>query len=93
MAMGFPLLAQELKRAPGQRHVTVVVALAGADVQEHALGIDVADLQPKPFTQTQAAGVNRNDAVNVDLILTQRRGERGETQSLADESGFTIWCG
>ena len=58
MAMGFPLRAQEQQRAFGQGDVTVLIAFAGADVQEHALRIDVADLQAQPFTQAQAAGVN-----------------------------------
>jgi hypothetical protein len=31
-------------------------------VQEHALRVDVGDLQPKPFAQTQAAGVNEDEA-------------------------------
>jgi len=34
-----------------------VVALAGADVEEHALGVDVAHLQVEGFAQAQAAGV------------------------------------
>ena len=43
MAMGFPLLAQQRQGALGQRDVTIPVALAGADVQEHPFGINVAD--------------------------------------------------
>ena len=42
----------------GQGDVAVAVALAGADVQEHALRIDVADLQVEGFAQAQAAGVD-----------------------------------
>ena len=59
MTMGFPLLAQELQRALGQRHVAVLVALAGPDVQEQALRIDVAHLEPQAFAQAQAARVDR----------------------------------
>ncbi len=40
------------------RDVAVAVALAGADVEEHAPGIDVADFQVERFAQAQAAGVN-----------------------------------
>ena len=58
MTMGFPLLAQEQQSAFGQGYVAILITFAGADVQEHALRIDVADLQAKPFTQAQAAGVN-----------------------------------
>ena len=62
MAMGFPLLAQEQQRAPGQRDIAVLVALAGADVQEHAFRIDIADLEPHAFAQAQAAGVDGGQA-------------------------------
>ncbi len=62
MAMRFPLLTQELERAIGQGDVTIVVAFAGADVQEPASGIDVAHLQTQAFTQSQAAGVDGDEA-------------------------------
>ena len=58
MAVGFPLLAQQHQGALGQRDVTIPVALAGAEVQEHPLGINVTDGQRESFAQTQAAGVN-----------------------------------
>ena len=56
------LLAQAQQRARRQRYVAILIAFAGADMQEHALRIDVADLQPKPFAQTQAAGINGDEA-------------------------------
>ena len=62
MAMGFPLLAQEQERAPGQRDVTILIALAGADVKEAALGINVTDLEVQAFAQTQAAGIDRDQS-------------------------------
>jgi len=62
MAVRFPLLSQELQRALGQRDVTIRIALAGADVQEHALGIDIANLEAQPFPQAQATGVNGAEA-------------------------------
>ena len=43
MAMGFPALAQQEQGALGQGDVAVAIALAGTDVEEHALGVDVAD--------------------------------------------------
>jgi len=61
MAVGFPLFPQEFQRALGQRHVAVAVALAPADVQEPALGIDVAHLQAQAFAQPQAAGVDEGE--------------------------------
>ena len=58
MPVGFPLRAQPLEGAQRQRDVAIVVAFAGPDVQEHTLGIDVADLQAQSVTKAQAAGVN-----------------------------------
>jgi hypothetical protein len=49
MAMGFPLLAQQVQSALGQRHVTVAIAFAAPDVEQHALGVDVAHLQAQAF--------------------------------------------
>lgn len=37
-------------------------------------------------------GLIWNDALEGSLNLTQRRGERGGTQSLAEESAFIFWC-
>jgi len=62
MTVGFPELAQQRQGALGQRDVTIPVALAGADVQEHPFGINVADGQPEPFAQPQAAGINEAQA-------------------------------
>ena len=62
MAMGFPLLAQEVKRALGQRDVTIGVALAAADVDQPPLGINVADFQMQAFAQAQAAGIDRGQS-------------------------------
>lgn len=62
MTMGFPQIPQQMEGAFGQGHVTILIALAGADVQEHAFGIDVADLEPDPFAQAQAAGVDGAEA-------------------------------
>lgn len=58
MAMALPLLSQQMERALGQWNITVAIAFTSADVQEHAPGINVADLQPQSFAQTQAAGIN-----------------------------------
>lgn len=58
MAMGLPLLAEQLQGALGQGHVAITVAFALTDVEQHAPGINVAHVQPQPFSQTQSAGVN-----------------------------------
>ena len=62
MTMAFPEFAQELKCALRQGNVTILVAFAGADVEEHALRIDVRDLQARALSQAQAAGVNGGQA-------------------------------
>ena len=58
MAMGFPLLPQELEGARRQGDVTIGIAFAGTDVQEPAFGINVRDLEVEAFAQSQTAGVN-----------------------------------
>jgi len=73
MTMSFPLFPQALEGAFGQRDVAVLIALATADVEEHAFGINVAYLEAQPFAQAQAAGINEQQA---DLLI--RRGHRGE---------------
>ncbi len=60
MTVGFPELAQPHQRTLGQRDVTIPVALAGAEVQEHPFGINVADGQREPFAQPQTAGINED---------------------------------
>ncbi len=59
MPVAAPELAQQFERALGQGHVTVAVAFARPDVEEHPLGIDVADFQVDGFAQAQATGVDR----------------------------------
>ena len=73
MPMRFPLFPQPLEGDFGQRHVAIPIALATADVEEHAFGINVADLEAQPFAQAQAAGVNEQQA---DMLIG--RGHRGE---------------
>jgi len=69
MLMRFPLLAQELECALGERHVTIGVALAAPDVKEHALGVDVAHLEIETFTQAQSAGIDRGQT---DAMIQRR---------------------
>jgi len=73
MTMRFPLIPQALEGDFGQRDVAILIALATADVEEHAFGIDVAHLEAQSFAQAQAAGVNEQQA---DMVV--RRGHRGE---------------
>ena len=80
MVMRFPLLAQELEGALGQRDVAIGVALAAANVEEHPLRIDGADFQRQAFAQAQAAGIDRGQG---DPMI--QSGDRGE--NLAHFSG------
>ena len=59
MFMGEPLLAQEFESPFRQGNVAVAIAFASADVQEHAFGVDVGDLQIQTFPQAQAAGIDQ----------------------------------
>jgi hypothetical protein len=62
MPMRSPLFAEQAQGAFGQGDITVAIAFARADVQEPALGIDVADLEVQAFAQAQAAGINGDQA-------------------------------
>lgn len=73
MTMRFPLFPQALEGDFGQRDVAILIALATADVEEPAFGINVADLEAQPFAQAQAAGINEQQA---DLLV--RRGHGSE---------------
>ena len=46
-------------------------------MQEHALGIDIANLQAQPFTQAQTAGVNRDEA---DAMIQSGNGRQDATR-------------
>jgi hypothetical protein len=59
MAVGAPELAQQFESALGQGHVAVPVAFSRPDVQEHAFGINVADLQLEPLAQASRTLVQR----------------------------------
>lgn len=58
MFVSDPKLAQEDQGSLGKRDVTIAIAFAAANVEEHTLGIDVIDLQSQTFTQTQTTGVD-----------------------------------
>ena len=68
IAMCLPVVAQQLQRAFGQRHVTIFRAFAVADVNHQAGAVDVGDLQISAFLQPQAAGV---DGLETNLVARQ----------------------
>ena len=59
MAVRRPVLAEDLQRAAGQRHVAVLGPLAAMDVDHHPCAVDVADLEVQPFLEPQAQRVDR----------------------------------
>lgn len=92
MTMRLPLLAQQEQGAFGQGNIPILIALAGADVKEHALGIDVADLEPETFTQAQAAGVNGGQTNAV--IQSGHRGEdTTDLRNRKDDRKFVLRIG
>jgi len=52
-----PVRAPVLEQALGERHVTVLAALALADVDGHAVGVEVGDLEGDDLADAEAAGV------------------------------------
>ena len=62
MLMSLPLLAEPLQGALRQGDIAIAIAFARADVQEHALGIHIRDLEVQTFAQTQAARVDGEQA-------------------------------
>src|SRR5215510_3499133 len=65
IAMRNPVLAQQLQGSFRQRDVTVLGALAVADVNHKAGAIDVGHAQMGSFLQTQAAGVDGGETNSV----------------------------
>ena len=59
IAMLQPEAAQQLMGGLRQRHQAIPIAFGIAHVYACAHGIDIADLQAQPFTQTQAQAVER----------------------------------
>jgi len=58
MPMRLPLFSEQLEGALRQGDIAVRIAFARADVQEHALGIHVPNLEMQPFAQAEAARVD-----------------------------------
>ena len=92
MPVGLPLLAQPVERALGQRDVAVGLALAAADVEEPALGIDVRHLEVQPFAEAQTAGVNGQKA-NALIERGDLRENRAHLSRREDDREFELAIG
>ena len=73
MAMALPACTEQQEGALREGDVTVTVALAATDVQEHALRVNVADLQVQALAQAQATGIDGDQG---DAVVQRRH--RGE---------------
>ena len=92
MTMRFPKFAQECQRAFGQRDVTILIALARADVKEAALGVNIADLEVQTFAQAQTAGIDRGQS---DALIQGGHGgeEAAHLGSGKDDGKFELGIG
>ena len=62
MAVRFPVLAQELQGAWGQRHGAVLRTFAAPHVHDHAGTVNVGTLQVGTLLQAETTGVDRRQA-------------------------------
>src|SRR5271165_7550405 len=55
-----PIAAQCLKELGAEHDIAVLATLASPDVNDHALAVDIADLQMRCFCATCARGIQRH---------------------------------
>lgn len=60
--MGFPEIPKDVKGSLRQRDVSILVPLAPVDVDKHAVGVDIRDLQVRSFPDAQTKGVYDGEA-------------------------------
>src|SRR6266542_2211815 len=65
ITMRGPVVAQQFERALGQWNITILVALAMADMDHHPRAVDVRNCEADAFLQTESAGIDgrETDAV------------------------------
>jgi hypothetical protein len=64
-----PVDTQRIEQSWAQHDVAILASLAAADMDDHALAVDVADLQVSDFSAPSAGGIQRHqqDAVEGPL--------------------------
>lgn len=77
VTMSSPELAQQIQSAEGQRNVTIPIAFATADMEQHPFTVNVFNLQSQTVAQAQAAGIDRGQTDPVIQRLDR-------TEDLAD---------
>jgi hypothetical protein len=58
--LALPVLPPSLEHPGGQRHVAVFATFALSDSDQQAVGVDVRDLQLRPFPQAQPTGIDHS---------------------------------
>src|SRR5215510_13177379 len=58
ITMRGPIVTEQFERALGQWNITVLVALAVADMDHHPRAVDVWNCEADAFLQTQPAGID-----------------------------------
>jgi hypothetical protein len=66
VAVGAPVLAQQMKSGLRQWDITVLGALAAVDMDHHALAVDIGDFEMAAFVKTQTAGVHGGQ---IDVVV------------------------
>jgi len=100
IAVSLPKLSEEFQSPLRQWDVAVLVPLA-ADVQEHAVAVDIGNLQGSAFGQSQPAGVDggQADAMaehvdagegSADLIEAQDGGQGFDALGLEETNGGPV---
>jgi hypothetical protein len=57
MAVGYPIVAEQVEGGLGERHVAIFGALSPVDMDHHAGGVDIGDFEMESFVKPQTAGV------------------------------------
>src|SRR5260370_28486573 len=87
-----PVGTQHFEQAWRQDGQASLTALAGANVNDHALRIDVLDTQVADLAQTQAGGVARHEqSANLGLAKgSEESAQFGDGHGLSQRAGLTL---
>ena len=90
IAMGDPVVSQQRQCRCGEWQKSIFGSLAAMDVNHHALGIDIADLQVESFFQPQSERVDGPEVdARCDAALTAAMSRW--TSSMESTSG-SVFC-
>ena len=66
MAVGPPIVAEQMEGGWGEREVAILGPLSTVDMDHHAGGVDIGDFEMETFVKSQSAGV---DGGKIGIIL------------------------